>query len=495
MVIQGGNGFSVCDTDDGKIVREWKDAASPAGFTSDDQAISMIGKTVSLSWLAAPGFTALGELVHYTWPIEEPRFSPGGQSIAVPTSRGDVTIWRAPRVKLEPVRLMDRVGRFAVSRDGWIAAADGAEVKIFDPSNRLAHALTLRTNITVPAFSRDGEWLAVGTLDGDATLLRTRTAQSVATCPGQGHPFWKITFSPDGKVLAAGSADGWLHRWSLPSGKLLLPLQDLLSASPSPFGRRDINAVEFTPDGRRLAVACGNGQVHVFPASATNASSVLSHDGASVLDACFSNDGRRLAVACFDSYARIYETASGQALTAKLPHDRAVVSVKFSPDDRRLLTASADGHARLWDAATGRLLITATGHSDKVFRVAFSPDGSRFITSATDHTVRVWDTATGLPLDEPLRHDTIEPAFVFWRGADSVTLAASGEPLLIYSVPRPPVPVPSWVPALAEALSGLTTNRTAAPDLLRLQAERTGTAEPGFWNMWVKNFFALPSDK
>ncbi len=151
----------------------------------------------------------------------------------------------------------------------------------------------------------------------------------------------------------------------------------------------DVNAVAFSTDGTRLALA-RNGQRASITDLAGREQLRIRHDFMSglILYLAFDREGMRLATASDDKTARIWDTKTGRQLH-KLPHDGIVFGVAFSPDGRLLATASDDKTARIWDTATGRQ-VRKLLHGGIVFGVAFSPDGRLLATASDDKTTRLW---------------------------------------------------------------------------------------------------------
>ena len=82
--------------------------------------------------------------------------------------------------------------------------------------------------------------------------------------------------------------------------------------------------------------------------------------------AAFSPDGRRIVTASGDGTARQWDAASGKALAVLQEHGDVVLSAAFSPDGKRIVTASADHTARLWDAETNKPVLTLQDHEGPV---------------------------------------------------------------------------------------------------------------------------------
>ena len=74
--------------------------------------------------------------------------------------------------------------------------------------------------------------------------------------------------------------------------------------------------------------------------------------GGSVSGVAFSPDGKLLAAAYGDGYVRLWNPVTGQAVGSPLQayagHVAAVTGVAFSPDGKLLASAAADGTVRTW---------------------------------------------------------------------------------------------------------------------------------------------------
>jgi len=175
------------------------------------------------------------------------------------------------------------------------------------------------------------------------------------------------------------------------------------------------------------------------------------------MSACFSPDGQRVATA--GRNAQIWDARTGELLTESLRHDAGVDSVRFSPDGTRLVSASGDRTAEIWDVVSGLCLTEPLRHRDRVQYAEFSPDGQRVVTASRDHTARVWDARTGQALSEPLRHDgTVADARFSPDGRSVFTLSDDKTARIWEVMPVTELPVPAWLPGLAEAVGGQRIN-------------------------------------
>jgi WD40 repeat protein/transcriptional regulator with XRE-family HTH domain len=207
-----------------------------------------------------------------------------------------------------------------------------------------------------------------------------------------------VRFSPDGKLLAAAYGDGNARLWNPATQQAVgapLPADTALGGF--------VYGVAFSPDGHLVATADVHGYVRLWnpvTQQAVGAPIPADTDVAGVKSMAFSPDGKLLATAGVEGTVRLWDPATRQAAGAPLPNVingyGGLNAVAFSPDGKLLATAAAAGYVRIWNAATRRavgapfLAVTNGGLNG----VAFSPDGKLLATAGGDGSVRLWDPAT-----------------------------------------------------------------------------------------------------
>ncbi|MFL5244801.1 MAG: WD40 repeat domain-containing protein [Gemmataceae bacterium] len=95
-------------------------------------------------------------------------------------------------------------------------------------------------------FSPNGRLLAASHADRTATLWDPRHGTQMHVLEDIAGEVTCIAFSPDGKKLATGNRDGWIRTWEVRTGRPLVTLQVLPTIKPL-RGKKDW--IAFTPTG------------------------------------------------------------------------------------------------------------------------------------------------------------------------------------------------------------------------------------------------------
>lgn len=202
-------------------------------------------------------------------------------------------------------------------------------------------------------------------------------------------PITALQFSPSGETLLAGGYHE-LTVWNPASGKLVRRIGNV--------GQRTY-AIRFSPDGRRIAAACGTpgkqGEVRLVRFESGEIEKVLSTTSDVVFDCAFSPDGDRLATVAADGVVRVFEVASGKEQLTITSHSDWVFAVAWNAEGTQLATGSRDKTAKVFDAKTGELLITYNGHNQAVRGVLFHPEGKEIYSSGSDNKLHRWSIADG----------------------------------------------------------------------------------------------------
>jgi len=231
------------------------------------------------------------------------------------------------------------------------------------------------------SFSPNGKLLATGSADKTVKLWDTTTRKEIKTLSGHTDGVYAVSFSPNGKLLATGSYDKTVKLWDTTTRKEIKTLS----------GHTDwVYAVSFSPNGKLLATGSRDNTVKLWDTTTDKEIKTLTGHTDAVLAVSFSPDGKRLATGSRDKTVKLWDTSTGKVIQTLTGHTDTVNTVSFSPDGKLLATASGDNTVKLWNTTTGKEIKTLTGHTSWVYGVSFSPNGKLLATGSGDNTVRLW---------------------------------------------------------------------------------------------------------
>ena len=236
------------------------------------------------------------------------------------------------------------------------------------------------------AFSPDGRLLASGSADHTVRLWETATGRELRSLAGHTLYVRALAFSPDGRLLASAGADATVKLWDVATGREARGLGAGVA----------VTSLSFSEDGRRLASGDAEGAVKVWDVEAgRELSSVAAARGVAVTALAFAPGSRLLASGGKDGAVRLWEVASGREAAKPATPGGPVRSLAFDPSGGRLAAAGADQTVRVWNVETGAEERALAGRSRKVVAVAFGPGGGELFAAGSDRAVTVWETKTG----------------------------------------------------------------------------------------------------
>ena len=271
-------------------------------------------------------------------------------------------------------------------------------------------------SISSVAFSPNGKLLATGDADGKTYLWQVDDGKLLFTCTG--HSSWvkSVAFSPDGQTLASGSDDQTVKLWDIRNGNCLTTLH----------GHSNwVRSVAFSPDGQTLASGSEDQTVKLWDVHTGKCLKTLQGNTNRVRSVAFSPDGQILASGSEKQTIKLWDIRNGECLTTLEGHSNWVRSVAFSPDGQILASGSDDQTVKLWDVHNGKCLKTLQGHTNRVWSVAFSPDGKILASGGDDPTVKLWDVRKSECLKNLHGHSNRVMSVAF--SPDGQTLASGSE--------------------------------------------------------------------
>ena len=208
-----------------------------------------------------------------------------------------------------------------------------------------------------------------------------------------------MAYSPDGKLLAVATGDG---ETSAAGAIAILDAETLRQRTVLTGHTRAIETIAFAPDGKTLASSSGDATVRLWDPASARELAVLRSD-VPVAGLAFAPDGRTLAGGLQDGSIALWDITSQRQTATYRGHAGIVSCVSFAPEGRTLASAGKDGAVKLWEpprpAVTAR--VTLPGPPGGAAFVIYAPDGQMLATGGTDKRLRLTPTASAGPSRVP----------------------------------------------------------------------------------------------
>ncbi|KYC41198.1 hypothetical protein WA1_03685 [Scytonema hofmannii PCC 7110] len=298
-------------------------------------------------------------------------------------------------------------------RQLFAAASNEGNVQLWSCHNNQLECqweLSLHTcAIYALAFSPNGKILATGTANGSLRLWQVETGEQIQLLEHQNDDIlshddaiWAVSFSHNGDLLASASYDGTVILWDLVDGRAVQQMKahkgKVLGVAFNQTSRNLEHILVSASDDKTVKSwkieSSPNGEkrwrvqpTHVFEGLTSW-----------VWNLAFSPDGKTLALACDDGQIpllQIQQKSANQYCLERIKVLRGdftrTWTVAFSPNGQVLASGGSDNQVKLWDLATGTQVDILKEHTDPVRSVAFSPDNRVLASTSADYTVVLWD--------------------------------------------------------------------------------------------------------
>jgi class 3 adenylate cyclase/WD40 repeat protein len=363
------------------------------------------------------------------------RFTPDSRGLVTAGRDGRLTVWDAARAT--PIATVERhagnVQQLAVSPDGrttYTAGRDGSVIG-WDLSGprQLGRPFRVgpRTPTDLAAVTSAGPAFAVAVVGGSVHLLDSRmlapTPRIVVRPAADATPgATTVAITPDGQMMAAGTADGAVRFADVRSGQ-----------PPGPPSFAHVGAVlalAFTPDGRWLATSGKEGAIYVWDVARQRPVSLYKGLTGSATSLSVSPDGTKLGATV------VREDGTGELDILSIPRlavlarvrARAGTQTQFSRDGQQLFYGDDAGLVWTLDTRTWKPRGSPLGGQSGAGRFALSPDSRVLAVTAGDGATQLWDVPSRRQIGGALprvagRH--VRTAFVD-GGNELVTLDENG---------------------------------------------------------------------
>jgi len=180
-----------------------------------------------------------------------------------------------------------------------LIASQGSEAK---------QVCTMPNGVSDLAWSPDGTRIASASYDGTVQVWEAKTGKLLVTYKGHNAPVWEVAWSPDGKRIVSGTGSAGINGpvtsnnsvkvWDAATG------QTLLTYAEGSTGQT--YALAWSPDGKRIASGGDDHYVHVWDAATGQTLLLYSGHSDIIFKVAWSPDGSLIASASADGTVQVW---------------------------------------------------------------------------------------------------------------------------------------------------------------------------------------------
>lgn len=296
-----------------------------------------------------------------------------------------------------------------------------------------------KDSVTCALFSHDSSMVATGDMSGMIKVWKVEAKKEIWSFE-VGDLEW-LEWHPCAPVLLAGTNDGQVWMWKIPSGDCKTFQSSACQATSG----------KVLPDGKRAVVGYEDGTVRVWDLKQGNAAHVIKgqdgHKGALTCLAC-NKDGSLVLTGSVDGFSKLINTVTGKVVGTfsldegkpKVSTDKAepnsVESVGFCNILPLVAVAYLDGTLAIYDLAT-QVLRNRCQHQAGIVHLQWEESSSVVSTCCLDGALRLWDGRSGSVVAEYRGHSAEILNFTINREATLAVTASGDNQAKVFCLQRP----------------------------------------------------------
>ncbi|MBC7822026.1 MAG: hypothetical protein IAG10_34505 [Planctomycetaceae bacterium] len=255
--------------------------------------------------------------------------------------------------------------------------------KTANPSLTPREVKTDVERLSLVRFSPDGKQLAAGSANGDLLVWREISDPPIKLESGHSSPLLSLAWSPDG-LAAITDLDRGLIGWTFDKPE---PTRVELPGLPSAAV-----CLAFRPKAKSLEFVLGMRDGSLFFVDARGSKQVKPDHRGAVKQALYSLDGNWLVTAGADGQLIWRDATTHQIAQTVKAHDTEISRLLLSVDGQQLISGDWNGWLKVWDVTT-RKSQREFHQSEAVSGLGWV--GKELVSASWDGSLHGWDVSSG----------------------------------------------------------------------------------------------------